>query len=96
MAAEGIKTLQEFEERLATLGRMYRSLLSIWIVTSASDEKEIAKWVETGSAMIERVDELLSEIEEYAGCMELRPIIDRLKQIRIERLAAAGKETEKA
>lgn len=87
-----IKTIEEFEESLAKVGRLYRALQDIWSDTHPSEEAEIAKWVAAGGAIMEKLDETLAEIEDFTGTGELRVIWDRLKAMRQEKQSQAAKE----
>lgn len=75
----------DFEEHLAQLNRLYRALRETWGQTHASDEREVVDWIKTGGALLEKLDEVLSDIEDHAGCVDLRIILDQMQAIRQER-----------
>jgi len=80
-----IKSDAELDEKLAQMARLYRAALETWKRTNAEDQTEIAKWVAAGGKILEKLTEVLADIEDYTGCMELRLIWEQLKAVRQER-----------
>lgn len=80
-----IKDDADFEQKLDQLCRLYRAMREIWGNTNASDEGGIAQWVVTGGKVLEKLTEVLADIEDHAGCGELRILVEELKGIRQQR-----------
>lgn len=80
-----IETDKEFEEKLGQLCRLYRAMRQIWSVTESTDQTMVASWVIEGGRIMELLSDVLGDIEEYSGCMDLRLIVDQMKTIRQER-----------
>jgi hypothetical protein len=80
-----IKDDKEFEERLAQLCRLYRAAREIWAETNTGDDQEVAKWVVAGGKVLDKLSDVLGEIEDHTGCGELRVIVADLKARRAER-----------
>ncbi len=78
-----IKTDVEFEESMAQLCRFYRAQRQLFSETSAQDKPSITAWVRTGGKIMEKMDEVLSDIEVYSGTADLRITIAELKQMRV-------------
>ncbi len=77
-----LESTKDFEERLAQLGRFYRALHDMYANIRPDDQPSIAQWVRLGGKIMERMDEVLSEIEVYSGAADLRIITSELKQMR--------------
>lgn len=76
---------KSFEDNLARLCRFYRAMRLLWKSTNAKDQDALARWVIDAGKILETLSETLGDIEDYAGCMELRIIVDQMKTIRAER-----------
>lgn len=77
-----ITTPAEMEEKLAQLGRYYRAQYEMFSTIVAEDKEGVAKWVRLGGKIMEKMDEILSDVEVYSGTSELRIIIAELELIR--------------
>lgn len=77
-----ITTPQDLEEKLSQLARFYRAQHQMYSTTIAEDKCGVAEWVRLGGKIMEKMDEVLSDIEVYTGAAELRIITAELKQIR--------------
>lgn len=73
---------KEFEEALAQMCRYYRALHEIWGITEADDKGSVSSWVRLGGKILEKLDTTVSDIEAYSGCVDLRIVVDELKQMR--------------
>lgn len=80
-----LKDDADFEEKLAQLTRLYRAMRTIWGNTNASSQKQITNWVTTGGKVLDKLNDVIADVEDYAGCLELRVIWDDLKTKRLER-----------
>lgn len=72
----------EFEAALAKLCRFYRAQHELFVVAVEGDKDAIVRWVRTGGSIMENMDEVQSDIEVYSGLTDLRPTLERLKQMR--------------
>lgn len=70
---------------MAQLCRFYRAQHELFLVAVEGDKDAIVRWVRTGGKIMEKMSEVLSDIEVYSGLTDLRPTLDRLKQMREEK-----------
>jgi len=89
-----IKNDADFEQKLEQLCRLYRAMREIWGNTNASDEREMAQWVVTGGKVMEKLTEVLADIEDHTGCGELRILAEEFKGIRQQRAGQKRGGTE--
>lgn len=80
-----IRNDKDFEDRLAQLCRLYRAAREVWGETNAADDKAVTKWVLTGGKVLDKLNEVLAEIEDHTGCAELRIIVAELRETRANR-----------
>ena len=86
-----IKDDPDFEAKLAQLQRLYRAMRLIWGKTNAADPAAVNNWVQTGGAVMEKITDVLADLEDYTGCNELRLIWDELRTMRQQREAKHGR-----
>lgn len=79
---------KEFSEKLTQLIRLYYAEREVFADTDTKNEDELAKWVVTGGKILDKLNQVLADIEDYTGCGELRIILADLKERRQERAAA--------
>lgn len=80
-----IENDKDFEERLQQLCRMYRALREVWARTNAADTDQVKKWVVAGGRIVSKITQLLADLEDYTGSMDLRLILDELDAVGRER-----------
>jgi hypothetical protein len=86
-----ISSAADLEESLAQLCRLYRAHRELFLVAAAQDEASLLSWVRTGGKIMEKLDEVHSDIEVYSGVADLRITIAELKQMRAAKEAATEK-----
>jgi hypothetical protein len=90
-ASLAVETAKEFEDVLSQLCRLYRAQRELFETAEAADPKSITRWVRTGGKIMEKMDEVLSDIEVYSGLADLRITVAELKQMRDAKESAAEK-----
>lgn len=82
---------EEFETALAQLCRFYRAQREMYGSVAVDDQRGVTRWVSLGGKLMDKMDEVLSDIEVYSGTSELRVITSELKQMRAAKDSAAEK-----
>lgn len=83
-----IETANKFEEALSQLCRFYRAQRELYVLADAEDKASITSWVRTGGKIMEKMDDVLSDVEVYSGVADLRVTTAELKQMRAAKEAA--------
>lgn len=83
-----IETANKFEEALSQLCRLYRAQRELYVLADAEHKASITSWVRTGGKIMEKMDDVLSDVEVYSGVADLRVTTAELKQMRAAKEAA--------
>ena len=82
-----IESDAQFEQRLLQFCRFYRMLREVWEKTNTQEPEEVVRWIQTGSAALELLDESQSDVEAYTGANDLRLLLDEMKRMKEEKQA---------
>lgn len=86
-----IKDIPELEQKLSEVCRYYRALYEMYSTVHASDAQETTQWVLVGGGIMEKLDAAVSDIEAYAGAVDLRLILRDLREMREQKSGIADR-----